>query len=67
MRKLAQYDEMEQKVQQTEQIKTEKEQYQRMLGDLYDNGVIKQDGDGSFIHVEDPAERESIKSKSKQR
>jgi hypothetical protein len=58
---------MEQKVREAEGVKAEKDQYQRLLGDLYDNGIIKQDVDGGFVHVEDPLERESIKSKSKQK
>ena len=56
---------MEQKVREAEGVKAEKEQYARLLSDLYDNGIIKQDVDGGFVHVEDPLERESIKSKSK--
>ena len=48
-------------------VVAEKEHYQSMLSDLYENGIIKQDGNGTFIAVEDPAERESIRSKSKQK
>ena len=38
-----------------------------MLSDLYENGIIKQDANNNFVAVEDPSEREQIKSKSKQR
>ena len=38
-----------------------------MLGGLYENGIIKQEADGTFVAVEDPEERESIRSKSKQK
>jgi hypothetical protein len=58
---------MEQKIKEADVVVAEKEHYQSMLGALYDNGIIKQDGDGNFIHVDDPLERESIKSKSKQK
>ena len=34
---------------------------------MFEEGVMKQNPDGSFVAVDDPLERESIKSKSKQR
>ena len=43
----------------------EKEHYQSMLSDLYENGIIKQDANGTFVAVDDAAEREVIRSKSK--
>ena len=46
------------KIKEAEAVVAEKDHYKSMLSDLYDNGIIKQDGDGSFIHVDDPAERE---------
>ena len=45
----------------------EKEQYRQLCDSLYHDGVIKQDIDGAIIAVDDPSERESIKSKSKQK
>ena len=49
----------------TEVIHQEKENYRQLCESLYIDGVIKQDVDGSFVAVEDPIEREQIKSKSK--
>ena len=45
----------------------EKEQYRQLCDSLYNEGVIKQDVDGSIIAVDDPLERESIKTKTKQK
>lgn len=56
---------MQDQVKNVSAVVAEKEHYQSMLSDLYENGIIKQDGNGTFIAVEDPAERESIRSKSK--
>ena len=66
-RKLAAYDEMEQKASQVEVIDAEKEQYRQLLNELYESGVIKQAQDGSIVEVEDPAEKESIRSMSKKK
>ena len=64
IRKLAAYDQMEQRVKETESIHEEKENYRQLCESLYVGGVIKQEADGTFVAVEDPAERESIRSKS---
>ena len=67
IRKLAEYETMEQKVKEAEGVKVMKDNYQQFLSDLYDNGIIKQNIDGTFASVDDPLERESIKSKSKEK
>ena len=66
-KKLSKYDEMEEKMKQAEALYEEKEQYRQLCDSLYNDGVIKQDVDGSIIAVEDQSERESIKTKSKQK
>ena len=45
----------------------EKEYYRSLCDGLYNDGVIKQDIDGVIIAVDDPVERESIRTKSKQK
>ena len=67
VKKLASYEQMEQRAKEAEACIAEKEHYQQMLGGLYENGIIKQEADGTFVAVEDPVERESIRSKSKQK
>ena len=64
-KKLAKYDEMEKQVEQTQSLIEEKESYRQLCSSMYDNGIIKQDENGTFVPVEDPLERESIRSKSK--
>jgi effector-binding domain-containing protein len=58
---------MEAKVIKAQAMYEEKEKYRQLCGELYDNGIIKQDTDGSIIAVEDPVERESIRTKSKKK
>ena len=50
-----------------EEMYREKEQYRMLCGQLYDDGVIKQIEDGTFVAVEDPMERESIRTESKRK
>ena len=50
-----------------EEMFREKEQYRMLCGQLYDDGVIKQIEDGTFVAVEDPLERESIRTESKRK
>ena len=50
-----------------EEIYREKEQYRMLCGQLYDDGVIKQIEDGTFVAVDDPLERESIRTESKRK
>jgi hypothetical protein len=38
-----------------------------MLGKFYADGVIKEDENKNWVPVEDPMERESIRSKTKQK
>ena len=38
-----------------------------LCGQLYDDGVIKQIEDGTFVAVDDPLERESIRTESKRK
>ena len=45
----------------------EKEAYRQLCDHLYKDGMIKQADDGSFIAVEDPMERQSIRSESKRK
>ena len=63
--KLAKFAEMEEKVKSAEAVHAEKEHYRSICAGMYENGIIKQDENGTFIAVEDPLERESIRSKSK--
>ena len=56
---------MERKIKEVDQLFDEKENYRKLCSSLYDDGVIKQDNEGNMVPVEDPLERESIKSKSK--
>ena len=56
---------MERKIKEVDQLFDEKENYRKLCSSLYDDGVIKQDNQGNMVPVEDPSERESIKSKSK--
>ena len=65
--KLSEYEEMKQKLEQAEDLWKEKENYRQLCDSLYENGVIKQDVDGSIVAVEDVQEREQIRSKTKQR
>ena len=62
---MAAYDEMERKVNQVDEVVAERENYRQICKSMYDEGIIKQDDQGTFVAVEDPLERESIKSKSK--
>ena len=48
-----------------EALEQEKESYRQICHEMYCNGVIKQNPDGSFVAVEDASERESIRSKVK--
>ena len=50
-----------------EALELEKENYRQLCQSLYEEGVIKQDINGSIIPVEDPMERESIRTKTKQK
>ena len=63
--KLAKFAEMEEKVKSAEALHAEKEHYRSICAGMYENGIIKQDENGAFVAVEDPVERESIRSKSK--
>ena len=45
----------------------EKEHYRQLLGKFYEDGVIKEDENKNWVPVEDPMERESIRSKTKQK
>ena len=65
--KLAAYQEMEEKLKLAEEMFKEKEYYRSLCDGLYNDGVIKQDIDGVIIAVDDPVERESIRTKSKQK
>ena len=64
-KKLATYDAMEQKIMEQDTLIEEKDQYRLLCASLYDEGVIKQSEDVSIIPVEDPLEREGIRTKSK--
>ena len=66
-RKLAEYEELMPQLKKTQEIIEEKENYRQLCGQLFDNGIIKQQEDGCFVPVDDPIERESIRSKTKQR
>ena len=66
-KKLAAYDEMKAKADQAQQLHEEKENYRQLCEKMYLDGLIKQEKDGSFVAVEDPVERESIRSKTKQK
>ena len=65
--KLAEYDEMKSKMSEAHKVWEEKENYRQGFENLVDNGVIKTDEAGNVIPVEDPMERESIRSKTKQK
>ena len=65
--KLAEYELLKTKADQAQQLHEEKENYRQLCESMYQNGIIKQDADGSFVPVEDPMERESIRSKTKQK
>ena len=67
VKKMSEYERMKEELANVHQIIEEKEHYRQMLGHMYENGVIKQDVDGSFVPVDDPLERESIRSKTKQK
>ena len=43
----------------------EKENYRQLCEAMYQEGIIKQNEEGVIVPVDDPLERESIKSKSK--
>ena len=64
-RKLAEYEVMKAKADAAQKVHDEKEHYRQLCDRLYNDGVIKQDEDGSIVPVEDPLERESIRSKIK--
>ena len=64
-KKLAEYDDMKAKVKDAEQLFHEKENYRQLCASMYEEGIIKQDNDGIFVPVDDPLERESIRSKTK--
>ena len=66
-KKLAAYEEMKTNYKDAEQIYQEKENYRQLCEALYQEGIIKQDEKGVIVPVDDPMERESIKSKSKQK
>ena len=58
---------MKTQLEQAEELWKEKENYRQLCDSLYNEGVIKQDEDGSIIPVEDPSEREQIRTKTKQK
>ena len=64
---MAQFDEMKQQLQESARIFEEKEQYRTLCQSMYEEGLITQAENGVFRPVDDPLERESIKSKIKQR
>ena len=66
-KKLAEWELLKQKESEMDNINAEKESYRQICHNMFIEGVIKQEPDGSFIPVDDPLERESIKSKSKQK
>ena len=66
-RKLAEYEQYRTSIEETKDLVAEKEHYRQLLGNLYVDGVIKEDANKNWVPVEDPAERESIRSKTKQR
>ena len=63
--KLKRFDKYQGEINNFEALQLEKENYRRLCEEMYVNGIIKQNPDGSFVAVEDMAERESIKSKCK--
>jgi len=66
-RKLAEYDQFRPSIEETKELVAEKEHYRQLLGQFYADGVIKEDSNKNWVPVEDPMERESIRSKTKQK
>ena len=66
-RKVAEYDKMQAKMAEAHKVWNEKENYRQLYDHLIGEGVIKQDETGNIIPIEDPSERESIRSKTKQK
>ena len=64
-KKLAEYEEMKTNYKDHEQLFQEKENYRQLCEAMYQEGIIKQNDEGIIVPVDDPLERESIKSKSK--
>ena len=64
-KKLADYELLKKKEKEMDSLHEEKEGYRQMLSQIYEEGLIKQEANGTFVPVEDAAERESIKSKTK--
>ena len=63
--KLAQMAQMQQDMaSMRDQLKLAQDMYES-VNDLFEDGKLKQDNDGGAVVVEDPAERESIRSASK--
>ena len=58
---------MQSKMGEAHKVWNEKENYRQLYDHLIGEGVIKQDETGNIIPIEDPAERESIRSKTKQK
>ncbi len=67
MRKVAEYDQMQSKMAEAHKDWDEKENYRQLYNHLIGEGVIKQDETGNIIPIDDPSERESIRSKTKQK
>ena len=66
-KKLERFHQYEAEISNLESHLNEKENYRKLCEHMFEEGVMKQNPDGSFQAVEDPMERESIKSKSKSR
>ena len=65
--KLAEYDLMKAKMGEAHKVWNEKESYKQLYTHLMEEGVIKQDQTGNIVPIDDPSERESIRSKTKQK
>ena len=63
--KMASFEEMKKQVDETQKLYEEKENYRQLCEALYSEGVIKTNEQGVIVPVDDPLERESIKSESK--
>ena len=66
-RKLAEYEQYKPSIEEQKVLFEEKEHYRQLLGKFYEDGVIKEDENKNWVPVEDPMERESIRSKTKQK
>ena len=66
-RKLAEYEQYKPSIEEQKVLFAEKEHYRQLLGKFYEDGVIKEDENKNWVPVEDPMERESIRSKTKQK